>query len=159
MRLAFCLVVVCGAAILASAAGADHPRLIVLGTSIGPVKLGMSERAVVRALGEPRAAQNANYGGKPLRRATYRVHGSLFEVSYDRSSRRVVGVATTSSYFRTVDGIGPGSAVSKLRARGFRFSQCTANWERLVGGVYVSFIVNGRKAESLYMIRPAYTSC
>jgi hypothetical protein len=82
MRLALCLVASCGAALLAPAAGANHPRLIVLGASIGPVKLGMSERAVVRVLGTPRVVENANYGGKPLRRGTYRIHGSLYEVSY-----------------------------------------------------------------------------
>jgi hypothetical protein len=151
--------VAAAAAVLASPVGANHPHTIVLGRAIGPVKFGMSERAVVAALGAPRSAENANYGGKPLRRATYRIHGALFEVSYDRASRRVVGIGTASRYFRTADGVGPGSPVARLRARGFRFSQCTANWDRLVGDVYVSFIVTGAKAEAVYMLRSAYTSC
>jgi hypothetical protein len=159
MRLTPFALAVCCAAVLALPAGASHPRAIVLGSSIGPVRLGMSERAVVRALGAPRSAENANYGGKPLRRAIYGFHGGRFEVSYDRASRRVVGIATTSGYFRTPNGLGPGAPLARIRAGGFRFSQCTANWERLVGRVHVSFIVTSAKAESIYMIRSAYTSC
>jgi hypothetical protein len=157
MRLALCLALVSGAVILAPAAQAHHPRLIVLGTSIGPIRLGMTERAVLNVLGKPRTVRNTSYGGKPIRVARSTVH--LFEVVYDRSTRRVVGLGTLSRYFRTADGLGRGTRISELRAAGFRFSQCTANWERRVRGVLVSFVAGAPRVESLYMIRPAYTSC
>jgi hypothetical protein len=159
MRPGVCLALLVAAASLVPAAGAEHPRLIVLGQSIGPVRLGMSEGAVVRALGPPRTLRATSYGGKPLRVARYTVHGALFEVVYDRRARTVVGIGTVSRYFRTAGGVGRGSPIAKVRSLGFRFSQCTANWEKRVRGVLVSFLAGSDRVESVYMIRPQYTSC
>jgi hypothetical protein len=159
MRPGVCLALLLAAASFVPAAGAHHPRLILLGESIGPVRLGMSERAVVRTLGAPRTLRNTSYGGKPLRVARYTVHGGLFEVVYDRRARTVVGIGTASRYFRTAGGLGRGSPISKARTLRFRFSQCTANWEKNVRGALVSFLAGGDRIESVYMIRPAYTSC
>ena len=147
---------------VAGSAQASHPRTIVLGKSIGPVRLGMSEQAVIGVLGKPRVAKNANYGGKPLRVATHAVHGARFDVDYDRATRKVVGFQTNSSYFKTADGIGPGSPLRRVRALpGFRFGQCTANWEASRHGVLVSFVprAGASTVESISMIRPTYTSC
>jgi len=161
VRLALALLLAASIA-LAPSAGASHPRLIVLGKSIGPVRIGMSEQAVVRALGKPRVVKNANYGGKPLRVATFGVHGGRFDVDYDRATRKVVGIQTNSRYFKTAAGIGPGSPLRLVRALpGFRFGQCTANWEADRHGVLVSFVpqAGANMVESVAMIRPAYTSC
>lgn len=161
MRLTLVLIVAACVALVPTA-GAGHPRLIVLGKSIGPVKIGMSEQAVVRALGKPRAVKNANYGGKPLSVATFGVHGGRFDVDYDRSTRKVVGMQTNSRYFKTAAGLGPGSPLRRVRALpGFRFGQCTANWEADRNGVLVSFVpeAGANTVESVAMILPAYTSC
>lgn len=106
------LAVVGAAALAAAAAPAPAPeRLIRPGRGIGPVELGMTLRAVKRALGQPAAV---------ARRDEEAVGGEYVELQWVQSrwtvglrrvdgALRVVRVATTVPGMRTSGGTGPGS--------------------------------------------------
>jgi hypothetical protein len=112
-------------------AGADQrdPVAIVLGRSIGAVRLGMSKADVVGFYGEGRM-RVVTSGRKRLHRATYAVVSGGLSVLYDAD--RVVGVTATTPYYRTLGGIGVGAALSSTP--GFRWSTCARSHSRTRGG-------------------------
>jgi hypothetical protein len=92
----------------------DAPRL-VFGTSIGDVELNMARAAVERRYGKPARAVvfadyfpfGTRYYGETLERVTYRLHDGTLEVEY--VAGRVKTVETTSTYYRTANGVGVGT--------------------------------------------------
>ena len=120
----------------ASAAQADSAKL-VLGVSIGDARMGATSAQVVAAYGKPLSVIRLNYGGRPFELATYRAHGRRLGVYYDRQTHRVVGIATSSSFYRTVDGFGVNSPAAAARARGFKWNaQCTTTYLKSAGGTW-----------------------
>jgi hypothetical protein len=87
-------------------AGADQrePALIVAARSIGSVTLGMSRQLVVAHYGRPRSEQSWPVAGATI--ATYPAPGGALSVIYTNGT--VVGTQTTSIYYRTAAGAGPG---------------------------------------------------
>jgi hypothetical protein len=78
-----------------------------------------------------------SYGGKPFDLAAYVVHGGRLEVFYDRVTHRVVGIATSSPFYRTGDGFGVGASAAAARARGFKWNaQCTTTYLKSAGGIF-----------------------
>lgn len=99
----------------------DQP-LIVLDRSIGGIALGMSRSDVEGLLGAPGSTLAILLrGGGTGVLATYHVHGGELLVEY--AGDRVVSIETTSSFYRTENGIGPGT--SKAGLHGFHTDFCT----------------------------------
>lgn len=120
----------------ASAAQADSPTL-VLGVSVGDVRIGETNAQVVAAYGKPLSVKRLSYGGKPFELATYPAHGRRLEVYYDRRTHRVVGIATSSPFYKTGDGFGVGASAAAARARGFEWNaQCTVTYLKSAGGMW-----------------------
>ena len=119
----------------ASAAQADSTTL-VLGVSVGDVRIAATKGQIVATYGRPMSLKRLSYGGKPFELAAYAVHGGRLEVFYDRQTHRVVGIATSSSSYRTGDGFGVGASAAAARARGFRWNpQCTLTYLKTAGGI------------------------
>ena len=130
-------------------AGADQrdPAGIVLGKTIGAARLGMTEAAVVAAYGSPRRVRSlaAGSGGPRLRLASYRLHGGQLWVIYD--SGRVVGLGTSSAYYSTSGGLGPGGPLSMAVSVGFRPTVCRAEYRHVIGAVIATVTQAGRGAK------------
>jgi hypothetical protein len=121
--------------LLVSAAQADSSTL-VLGVSVGDVRMGATKAQIVAAHGRPMSLKRLNYGGRPFELAVYAEHGGRLEVFYDRSTHRVVGVATSSPFYRTGNGFGVGAPAAAARARGFTWNgQCTLTYLKSAGGI------------------------
>jgi hypothetical protein len=119
----------------ASAAQADSTTL-VLGVSVGDIRIGATKAQIVAAYGRPMSLKRLSYGGKPFELAAYRVHGGRLEVFYDRQTHRVVGIATSSPSYRTGDGFGVGAPAAAARAHGFTWNaQCTLTYLKTAGGI------------------------
>jgi hypothetical protein len=130
------LVVTCALGAAATAAQADRATL-VLGVSIGDVRIGATNAQVVSAYGKPLSLIRLSYGGRPFELATYRAHGRRLGVYYDRQTHRVVGIATSSSFYRTADGFGVSSPAAAARTRGFTWNaQCTLTYLKSAGGMW-----------------------
>jgi hypothetical protein len=86
-------------------AGADQREtaLVERGRSIGRVRLGMQRRTVVAFYGAPAATARRGRG----QLVTYRAHGGQLRVSYVLDT--VVGVSTSSLYYRDSAGAGVGT--------------------------------------------------
>ena len=91
---------------LAPDAGADQREsaLIVSGRAIGAVELGMSRASVVARYGTPTVERR--WGRGPTTIATYPAPRGHLSVIYANDT--VVGAQTTSVYYRTAAGVGPG---------------------------------------------------
>lgn len=97
---------------MAPDAGADQrePASIALGRSIGAVKLGMQRRDVIAFYGGPRRLARHRTGSTFTQIAYYRVRAGQLLVTYFNDT--VVGVGTTSAYYQTPQGLGPGESSS-----------------------------------------------
>ena len=92
-------------------AGADQREtaLIVPGRSIGDVSIGMTRDDVVTFYGEPAKTRPvASSTGGIDTVETYWIHGGRLTLTY--RSGAVIGISTTSPFYTTVSGIGPGFA-------------------------------------------------
>ena len=89
--------------------------------------------------------------------ASYARAGGRISVTY--AGDRVVGIATTSSYYSTPSGLGVGST---LTARG-RWSSCSKAYRRSLGAVTLDFRLAGGKGgktiSRIAMMRRAYAGC
>jgi uncharacterized repeat protein (TIGR02543 family) len=101
--------------------------LIVPDTSIGDVALGMTRGQVEAAYGTPDSTlQIALRGGGVGVLARYLTHGGMLLVGY--ADDRVVSVETTSPFFKTRNGVGPGRSKSGLH--GYREEYCSGGlWD------------------------------
>jgi hypothetical protein len=147
----------CAAPAAAYGSSYSGPPKIAPWTAIGGVRLGMA-----------RAAVEALFGRVSPYRATadYPVTGGRLSVAYAKD--RVVFVATTSSYYRTPDGIRVGYSIPLGRCagtparktcpypwRGFTYAPRPANWHRtLVSGgrkLFVNLFVDGTKISQIQL--------
>jgi hypothetical protein len=93
--------------------------------TIGRVGLGDSQERIEQAYGRGRTstARRPLFGVFDLRglaTSTYRIHRGLLDVSY--AGGKVVAISTTSRYYTTIGGLGPGAQAdpSKLMGSGWR---------------------------------------
>jgi hypothetical protein len=144
----------------ASAAQADSARL-VLGVSVGDVRIGATKAQIVTAYGRPMSVKRLSYGGKPFELAAYAAHGGRLEVYYDRATHRVVGIATSSPFYRTRDGFGVGASAAAARARGFEWNaQCTTTYLKTARGMWHELATRRHSRSGaityVFFIRTAY---
>jgi hypothetical protein len=140
-------------------AGADQRETaeLALGRSIGAVRVGAPTATVTAFYGAPpHVGWRRLANDQPrLRIASYREHGGRLEVISDGD--RVVGVTTSSRYYRSLGGVGPGVDVAALR--GFTRlgrTSCGLTYRKRVAGVDTYASVAARRVTRVAMMRPFY---
>jgi hypothetical protein len=133
---------------------------IVLGRSIGPVAIG-SSRSKMRSFysQNPRATTTAQLDGSAIHVDSYKLHGGRLNIVYDDASR-VVGISTSSRYYSTPAGLGPGAAAPKLTREAAEQRACRrlVYWRRIAGvNVYLS--VAGGRIDEVVMRSRRYDAC
>jgi class 3 adenylate cyclase len=123
----------------------DDPATILLGRSIGPVKLGMRKGDVHKKLGAPDSTSDWAAEGKTGRNEVYSPNGHYLRVSYFEDL--VVQVVTKDSYYKTPTGVGVGVPLPPVPGSplpGGQKAQLRPGMRRLGDGLYVwREIVNG----------------
>jgi hypothetical protein len=132
---------------------------MILGRSIGALRIGESEALVVSTYGRPQRSSRASMGRSKLDLLTYRAHQGTLSAYLDGG--KVVGIGTTSRYYTSPTGIGVGTDAAKARqGRGTVWVECRRAYRRGYGGggVYVGVTggKEGTKISSITMIRDAY---
>lgn len=137
-------------------AGADQRETaaIVLGKSVGRVKLGESRNTIEAFYGRPQRVRSQR---RELRVATYRLHGGSLWVTY--SGTLVVGAGTNSNYYATKAGLAPGSAIAAVQAAGLRGKGCHRAYQRAVGNVIVSALTRNARVSSISMVQQRHAAC
>ena len=135
------------------------PVLIVIGRSIGAVRIGESAADLGTFYGRPRERRVVRLGGQTLNRVTYHVHGRSLWALLDRGT--IVGIGTTSPYYSADGGLGVGANPASIRSlRGAMWIDCLRAFRRTFGGVVVYAQPVGRKEgnklASVVMLRTAY---
>lgn len=116
---------------------ADSPRVIV-GRSLGDVRLGMSDAAVTAAYGTPARTTRWRLPGRSGPVAIYRVPGGNLVVHLDAG--RVAAIETTSPRYRLSGGVGVGTITPHrtdeltFAWRGFRYDACSGTYQRRAYG-------------------------
>lgn len=134
------LVIVALAAVATVAGAADPPKVLV-GRSIGAVRLGMTEAAVTAGYGVPKRTTRWRLGGRAGPIAEY---GSLL-VFVDAG--RVVAVETTSPRYRLAGAVGVGTITPRrpnefsFSWRGFRYDACNAAYRRRAYGAVTELVL------------------
>jgi hypothetical protein len=129
-----------------SDAGADQRETaeIVLGRSIGRVHLGEPRAAVVAFYGRPGSVSHA----RGLEADTYRIHRARLTISY--AGDAVVGVSTSSLYYTTAGGLGPGAPA---RSAPGRWSSCARAYVSSARGARTLAVpAGGRRAATIAAI-------
>jgi hypothetical protein len=131
---------------------------MILGRSIGALRIGEREAAVVSTYGPPHRAR-ASIGKVKLDLLTYRAHQGTLSAYVDGGA--VVGIGTTSPYFTSPTGVGVGTdAVQVRRWNGTAWVKCRHAFRRGYSGVGVYVGVNGgkqgRTIGSVTMLRGGY---
>ncbi|MGZ4461913.1 MAG: hypothetical protein ACXVZP_03650 [Gaiellaceae bacterium] len=127
---------------MAADAGADQrePASIVIGKSIGAVTLGMQKQDVLDFLGNPRRVAKRRGVASGVRVAFYRAHGGQLWVVYDNDV--VVGVGTTSPYYETAKGVGPGvPTIPGIRR--LRWDPCQRSYWSSSNGIDTYYVLSG----------------
>jgi len=136
---------------------ADSPT-IVLDTSIGGVAIGMSQGQVEALYGAPDSSLTITLrGGGTGLLVRYHVHGGDLIVVF--ADGKVVSVETNASFYRTDDGIGPGT--SKAGLHGFHEDFCSGGlWDGSAGlpadGVVTVFQRNGDEVADVTITQVGY---
>ncbi|MGZ8701013.1 MAG: hypothetical protein ACXWZY_01835 [Gaiellaceae bacterium] len=123
-----------------AAAAADAPEVLV-GRSIGAVRLGMTEAAVTAAYGPPRRRTRWHLAGRSGPVAVYR----SLQVSLDAG--RVVAVETVSPRYRLAGAIGVGTITPprpnefSFTWRGFRYDACSGAYRRRAYGAITELVL------------------
>jgi hypothetical protein len=132
------------------------PPLIVLDRSIGAVSLGSTRAQVEAAYGKPfKQLVVVGAGGAPAVLAYYRVHGATLYVTYQ--SGRVVSIETSSNYYRTRGGLGPGSSIEDV-PRGFFQDPCGLGVWTGAGPAFTVFTRDGNEVSSVLITLSSYFS-
>jgi hypothetical protein len=115
---------------------------IDIARSIGEVRLGEKREDVLAFYGKPRRTTTS----KGLVTDTFVVHRSALLVA--SRGGRVVRVSTTSGYYTTLGGVGPGSTVASAGAlaRG-KWIDCLGAYRRVVGGRVVHVRTDRKKSK------------
>jgi len=120
---------------------------IVLGRSIGEVRIGEPEASVSSFYGRPGRRSKTAVGTARLDTLVYHLRGGDLTIYADRGV--VVGVATSSPYYSTPSGLGVGTDAAVPRAwRGVRWLECRRTLARAFGRVGVYVAPRGGKAGS-----------
>ena len=154
------------AAVTAGAAwaGTDPPRVLV-GRSIGDVRLGMTEAAVISAYGTPTRTTRWRLAGRSGPVATHRSPGGNLVVYLDAD--RVVAIETTSARYRLAGGVGVGTITPRrpnelaFSWRGFRYDACTGAYRRRAYGAVTELVLpfgarTGRRILAIAMADAAH---
>ena len=140
------------------------PVRIVLGHSIGAIRIGRPAATAISFYGQPRARTTLSVGKARLDRLTFRSHlGSLWAL-VDRGV--VVGVGTGSPYYTTPNGIGVAGGTALVRVgSGSNWVDCRGAFQRNFGQVGVFVAPQGGRAgkriANITMVenRYAYGTC
>lgn len=93
-----------------------EPALVVEGQRIGTAAIGARRAALTEFYGRPRKVTSEKHpDGTRLPVDVYRVRGGPLRVTY--KGERAVAIATTSPYYRTSRGLGPGVPVPRRADR------------------------------------------
>ena len=141
----------------AGAAQWDSAR-VVLGRSIGRIRIGEPVKDVLGFYGKPRTRTAVAVEQRRLERLNFPLHRGLLWALLDRGS--VVGVGTTSPYYTTQRGVGVTGNVSATRVLGLSWVACRNALSRDFGGVRV-FVTptggrRGSRIASLVMVKSTY---
>lgn len=134
------LILVALAAVATAAAAADPPTVLV-GRSIGAVRLGVTEAAVTAVYGVPKRTTRWRLGGRTGPVAEY---GSLL-VYLDAG--RVAAVETTSPRYRLAGAVGVGTITPRrpnefsFSWRGFRYDACSGVYRRRAYGAVTELVL------------------
>ena len=132
VRKVFLVIVALGVVATATAA-ADPPKVLV-GRSIGAVRLGMTDAAVTTVYGSPKRTTRWRLDGRTGPVAGYDSPGGMLLVSFDAG--RVVAVETTSPRYRLAGAVGIGTITPtrpnefSFSWRGFRYDACGGAYKR-----------------------------
>jgi hypothetical protein len=146
-------------------AGADQcdTSLMIIGRSIGDVRLGQHEADLRAQYGPPSTVKSVKLGKERVRRLLYRAHRAYLWIYMDAAGN-VVGVGTTSLYYATLSGIGVGSPVAEaVSGSKLTWLQCRTAYARPFGTSTVLVIPRGGKKgsqiASVSMLRRRYAAC
>jgi hypothetical protein len=135
---------------------ADAP-LIVLDRSIGGVSLGSTRAEVEATYGKPfKQLALVGAGGAQALLAYYRVHGTTLYVTY--ANGRVVSIETSSRYYRTGGGLGPGSSIERAPP-GFGQDPCSLGlWSGSNRGAFTVLTRDGDVISNVLITLSSYFS-
>jgi hypothetical protein len=146
-------------------AGADQcdTSVMVLGRSIGAVRLGGKESDLAVRYGRPRSTRSVVLGGHRVRKLTYFAHRSYLWVYVD-SEATIVGVGTSSPYYATATGLAVGSSTAEVVARSrLTLLKCKNAYTRRTAGTSVFVVERGGRGRgtvaSISLIRGPYAGC
>jgi hypothetical protein len=128
----------------AVAAPADAPTVLV-GRSIGLVRLGMTEAALTSAYGEPAGRTQWRLGARSGPIARFRATGGTLLAYMDAG--RVVAVETTSPRYRLAGAVGVGTITPhrpnefSFSWRGFRYDACNGAYRRRAYGAITELVL------------------
>jgi hypothetical protein len=125
-------------------AGADEwdSALMVLGRSIGGVRLGEREQDLLASYGQPNRRATVSAGGARVTLLTYRLHGASLWVYTE--GKRVVGIGTSSRYYALPTGVGVGGDAKLVRNwPDVSWLQCRRALRRVVGGTEILVSIPG----------------
>jgi hypothetical protein len=133
---------------------------LVIGSSIGPVRLGMGKKDVDAALGAPTHVGRTRNG---LRSSSYGRPSERIVVTYDGNDR-VATIATSSRYYSTVSGLGVGSPVDDAHSLGqLAWRSCTRSRYGIHAGrgvdIAASRRTGGRITRIAFGLPSAMPSC
>lgn len=129
---------------VAAAAAATDPPTLLIGRSIGAVRLGMTEDALMAAFGAPQKTTRWRLGARAGDVLRYDSRGGAFFVSLEAG--RVVAVETTSPRYR-LRGVGVGTITPRrpnelsFSWRGFRYDACSGAYRRRAFGAVTELVL------------------
>lgn len=140
--------------------------VLVVGSGIGPVRIGMRASTVIQRIGQPMRKTSVATSGKRITIYSYPNLTVLLKrtaVLKQSESLRVIGLATSSRTERTVNGLGVGSTRDQLR-QALRRLECVAlSAKDVPAGVDVSFqqkctVRSGETRTDFALVRGEVTS-
>ena len=143
---------------------ADSSRVLV-GRSIGDIRLGMSDAAVTAAYGTPARTTRWRLPGRSGPAAIYRAPGGSLLVHLDAG--RVVAIETTSPRYRLSGEVGVGTITPRrtdelaFSWRGFRYDACSGTYQRRAYGAVTELVLQfgartGRRIVAIAMADAAH---
>ena len=139
------LVLIVALATVATAAAAADPPKVLVGRSIGAVRLGMTEAAVTAVYGVPKRTTRWRLGGRSGPVAEYDSPGGTLLAFLDAG--RVVAVETTSPRYRLTGAVGVGTITPRrpnefsFSWRGFRYDACSGAYRRRAYGAVTELVL------------------
>ena len=133
--------------------------LLLPGRSIGAAAIGMSSNALRVFYGQPRASRSTKIGSKHVlaRIDTFAVPGGSLRATMVGDD--VVGLSTSSAFYSTPKGVGPGSPFADAtRTAHATWVPCTHAAQSATGAVVVSYAPTAgrRRIAAVSMIRRLY---